>query len=65
MTCLSACLYVHIWKPRFPVDWRFLVEEHIANIGINLDFLGFCRFNDFLQSGGFSRGKGCGCGCWR
>ena len=43
------------WKPRFPVDWRLLVEEHIANIGILLDiflllmffFLIFCTHNFF------------------
>ena len=36
-------------KTRFPVDWRLLVEERIANIGIPLDILGFCCFKDFLR----------------
>ena len=30
-------------KPRFPVDWRLLVKECIANIGIPLDFFLFWR----------------------
>ena len=29
-------LSVNVWKPNFPVDWRILVKERIANIGILL-----------------------------
>ena len=29
---LSFCLLIPSWKPRFPVDWRLLVDERIANI---------------------------------
>ena len=36
-------------KTGFPVDWRLLVKGRIANIGILLDFSGFCCFNDFLR----------------
>ena len=62
------------------LDWRWLVKESIGNIGILLDFLAFCRFNDFLdfdflgfwvfankptvRSGGVSRGSVCGVDCW-
>ena len=35
--CLLVCLYVPSQKPRFPVYWRLLVKECIANIGIPLD----------------------------
>ena len=31
------CVYVPSRKPNFPVDWRLLVKERIANIGIPLD----------------------------
>ena len=34
-------LSVPSWKPRFSVDWRLLVKEHIANISIPLDVLFF------------------------
>ena len=34
---------VHVWKPRFPVDWKLLVEERIANIGIFAPFSSFDR----------------------
>ena len=30
-------LAVHVWKPRFPVDWRLLVKDCTANIGIPLE----------------------------
>ena len=43
VTCLSVCLSVHVWKPRFPVGWRLLVEERIANIGIPLDVVGLLQ----------------------
>ena len=45
----SVWLCVPSRKTWFPVDWRLLVEEHIANIGIPLDvlkyiwFLGICK----------------------
>ena len=43
-----SCLSVTSRKTRFPVDWRLLFEERIANIGIPLDVFGFfCRFDDF------------------
>ena len=46
--CPSVCLSVTLRKPRFLVDWRLLVEEHVANIGITLDFfLDICFFDDF------------------
>ena len=38
---LVVCLCVPSRKPRFPLDYRLLVKERIANIGIPLDFLGF------------------------
>ena len=48
-SCVSVCLCVPSPKRHFPVDWRLLVEECITNIGIPLDFSGFCQFNDFLD----------------
>ena len=36
------------WKPRFPMDWRPLVEGYIANIGISLDVFEFWRFGWFF-----------------
>ena len=38
---LSVCVCVQSRKPRFPVDWRLMDKEDIANIGIPLDILGF------------------------
>ena len=35
---MSVCA---IAETRFLVDWRLLVEERIANIGIPLDFFSF------------------------
>ena len=49
MSCVCACLCVPSQKNCFPVDWRHLVEERIANIGIPLDISSFCRFDDFLR----------------
>ena len=42
------CVFVTSRKTCFPVDWRLLVKEHIANIGILLDILCFGCFDDFL-----------------
>ena len=42
-------LSVHVWKPRFPVDWRLFVEERFANIAIPLDIFEFCSFDTFLR----------------
>ena len=36
--------YKTCWKPRFPMDYRPLVEGYIANIGISLDVFEFLRF---------------------
>ena len=36
--------FVPLWKTRFPVVWRLLVKERIANIGIPLDILGLLQF---------------------
>ena len=36
-------------KTCFPVNWRLLVKEYITNIGIPLDILSFCRFDDFWR----------------
>ena len=36
-------------KPHLPVDWRLLVEERMANVGIPLDVLWFLRFDDCLR----------------
>ena len=36
-TYLKVRLSVHVWKPRFSVDWRLLVKERIANIGKPVD----------------------------
>ena len=35
---MSVCLCVPSRNTRIPVDWRLLVKEHIANIGIPLEF---------------------------
>ena len=41
---MPVCLSVPSQKPHFPVDWRILVIEHIANIGIKyIGFLGPCK----------------------
>ena len=37
---------VPLRKTRFPVDWRILVEERVANIGIPLDLF----FYDIVPS---------------
>ena len=42
-----TCLSVHIWKSRFPEDWRLLVEERIANIGIPLEVWVFAVLHIF------------------
>ena len=34
---MCVCMSVLSGKTRFPIDWRLLVEEHNANIGITLD----------------------------
>ena len=50
------CVFVLLRKKRFPVDWRLLVKECIANIGIPLDpwtFI-FCRFDVFFAFDFFS-----------
>ena len=44
--CVSVCA---VAETRFPVDWRHLVKENIANIGRPLDVFGFYWFNDFLR----------------
>ena len=36
------------WKPCCPVDFRFLVEEPIADIGIPLDIFRFLRIQGFF-----------------
>ena len=41
---LYVCLSVHVWKPRLTLDWRLLVREHIANIGLSLHVLIFLPF---------------------
>ena len=38
------CVFVQSRKTCFPEDWRLLVKERIANIGIPLDILGFLSF---------------------
>ena len=43
--CVSVCLSVPLRKPRFPVDWRLLVKESIANICIPLEIFGFLQFD--------------------
>ena len=45
----GCCLCLPSWKTCFLVDWRLLVEERIANIGISQDIFGFLRFNFFLR----------------
>ena len=48
VSCVSVYLCVcAIVETRFPVNWRLLVKEPFANIGIPLDVSGFCCFNDF------------------
>ena len=44
LQCPSICLSVHVWKPHFPVDWKLLVEEHIAKIGIPLEVFKLLQF---------------------
>ena len=46
---LYVCLSVRVWKPRFPEDWRFLVEECFANIGI-FGFLTLLWYYDFKKT---------------
>ena len=41
LQCPSVCVCVPPRFIRFPVDWRLLVEDLIANIGIPLDMFGF------------------------
>ena len=43
------CVCVPSRKICFPMDWRLLVEEHIANIGIPLDHFGFLVLRIFLR----------------
>ena len=73
--CVYKCLCVPLKKTRFPVDWRLLVSERVANIGIPLDIFhncammmifGFFFFKDIatVHNGTISRGRVCGCGCW-
>ena len=38
---LYVCLCVPLRKTRFPVDWRLLVKECIANISVPLNVFGF------------------------
>ena len=45
--CLCVCLSVPSQKTRFLVDWRLLVKECIASIGIPLDFFRFLIFDLF------------------
>ena len=47
---MSLSLVCAIAKPCFPVDWRLLVKELIANIGIPLDLFGFWLFQWFVCS---------------
>ena len=42
-----VCLGLPSRKIHFQVDWILLVEERIANIGLHLDILAFCCFEDF------------------
>ena len=46
--CMSVCVFVCVSvtprKPRVPMDYRPLVEWHIANIGISLDVFEFSHF---------------------
>ena len=44
---MHVCLSVHVWKPRFPVDWKLLVKERTANIGIPLYFQFFALSMNF------------------
>ena len=45
---------VHAWKPRFPVEWRLLIKDHIANVGIPVDVFSFLPFRRiFGHSGGW------------
>ena len=44
MLCVCA-----IAKTRFPVDWRLLVKERIANIGTPVDVFGFLLLQYFLM----------------
>ena len=46
---MCVCLSVTPQKPRFPMDYRPLVEGHIANIGISLDLFEFCALDDFFR----------------
>ena len=74
--CVSVCMSVPLQKHRFLVDWRLLVKEHIANIGITLasfffkDLWGFfVRFLGqykayYCAEGGVSRTRVRGCACF-
>ena len=38
MSGCGVCVFVPLRKTNIPVDWRLLVKEFIANIGLPLDF---------------------------
>ena len=64
---LCVCVSLLLRKTLFPVDWRLLGEESIANIGIPQDvfFLFFFFANQAtVQNEGVRRGRVCGCGFW-
>ena len=76
-SCVSVSVSVPLRKPRFLVDWRFLVKDHVVNICIPLDIFGFFLFQWLLgldscfgfvgptvRTAGDIRGRVCGCGCW-
>ena len=45
---LCVCVSIPTRKTRLPVDYKLLVKDSIAIIGIPLDILGFCCFSNFL-----------------
>ena len=47
--CTTNCLCVPSQKTCFQVDWRLLVNERIANIGIPLEVLFGCYYRAQLQ----------------
>ena len=46
--CMSVWVSFQVWKPRFPMDWRGLVKEFVANICIPLAFFKFLPFQWFF-----------------
>ena len=47
VSCVCVCVSAPSRKTLFPVNWRLLIDECIANRGIPLNIFCFYCFNDF------------------